>query len=125
MKKASEIIDKHFNDFKETNMQELIKIQYDRFNEAGLPPELLIMLRLEAKGGQCPTCKKEWQKIIVKNMFRQFYYFNPICRCYPICKQCERSMHRAFSMGTNKCTCEYDNSKKEKQIKQYMKNYRR
>jgi len=94
-------------------------------NEAGMPPELLILMNLEKDGGLCPLCKKPWKKVVVKNRFADNYYFDPDCRCYPKCKNCGRSMHRAWSLGINTCGCGWDNTPKKDSIESYKSQFKR
>jgi len=127
LKKASEII------FSQTlehsiikDMQQKLLYAYELGNQANLPAELLLLYKLEAAGGLCPVCKKPWQKIIVKERFGEFYYFNPTCRCYPVCKNCGHSMHRAFVMGSQICGCGYNHADNQtEQIEKYGKKYTR
>lgn len=41
---------------------------------------------LERKGGPCPVCGVEFAKVVVDNKFGKFDYYQPACRCFPVCK---------------------------------------
>lgn len=44
---------------------------------------------LERKGGPCPYCGVAFTKLDVDNKFGKFSYYQPSCRCFPVCKTVE------------------------------------
>ena len=45
-------------------------------------------IRMRIDGDACVRCGNEWKKIIAKNIFAEFEYYMPNCRCYPVCQIC-------------------------------------
>lgn len=122
MYKADELIGK-IN--KITDMQAKIQYAYDLAMEANAPPELCILIKLSKDGGKCPICKQEWRHVVVNNRFGDFDYYDPVCRCYPRCKNCGHSMYKEWAIGSTKCYCGYENAPKKDSIDKYGEVYKR
>lgn len=119
------------------DMQKLLDKQIDIANEMNFPPEFIVLLHLERDGGKCPRCGQEWKKVTVRNVYADFYYYDPACGCYGRCKLladgskgCGNSLHREAAMGIDGCTtCDRRASrevkiKAEEQVKKYMRGYK-
>ena len=52
---------------------------------AGLPDSSKVAL-MALSGGECLRCGVPWKAIKVKNEFAEFAYYQPACKCYPICR---------------------------------------
>ena len=37
-------------------------------------------------GGPCIRCGKPWAQVEVKNIFAEYKYYRPECKCYPKCR---------------------------------------
>lgn len=133
---------------KVTDMQSKLQFRIDQDMIVGLPVDLIEVETLEMNGGLCPKCGKPWRKIEVKNQFADFYYFDPDCKCYGRCSNCESSLHRekTTGMGRGECiSCGFDDDlreylvllakraeelrkrkrhKEEQSIKEYQRKYR-
>jgi len=48
----------------------------------------LTQIELEAKGGACPKCSRQWVKRQVDNIFCHFTYYETGCTCYLACYNC-------------------------------------
>lgn len=121
------------------DMQTLLKKQIGIANEMNFPAEFIVLLHLESDGGKCPRCGQDWKKIVAKNEYASFHYYDPACGCYGRCKPivdgtkvrgCGNSLHREKAMGIEGCTsCSREASKAikmkaEDQVKQYMAGYK-
>jgi ssDNA-binding Zn-finger/Zn-ribbon topoisomerase 1 len=51
------------------------------------PDPVAQAVTLERKGGPCPYCGVAFVQIDVDNRFGKFSYFQPGCRCFPVCKK--------------------------------------
>ena len=124
-KKIGELISNEIHQV--VDMQKKIQYQIDLDIAADMPEELIQLETLEKDGGFCLICGKDWQRIEVKNILADFFYYDPECKCYPRCPECKTSLHReAAVMGTvRKCsTCGHlliKEDRKLKQITEYSK----
>lgn len=64
--------------------------------------------KLESDLGKCPKCQKPWTPRIVDNIFVTFTYFEPDCRCYPVCPFCGKLLIRESEEKAEYCSnCKY------------------
>jgi len=49
---------------------------------------ILQALDLERNGGECPVCRMQWRKVVLKNAFADFTYYQPACKCFHECDRC-------------------------------------
>lgn len=66
--------------------------RYDDLRKAGAGVEELSFIELESYGGTC-NCGVGWVRVEVRNTFAQYDYYEPGCRCYVKCYECEQSLH--------------------------------
>jgi hypothetical protein len=82
------------------------------------PDPVAQAVTLERKGGPCPYCGVAFARIEVDNKFGKFSYYQPACRCFPVCKHvqlphgtvegCGRFLITEKLAGINYCTQCYD-----------------
>ena len=85
---------------------------YDAAKSISAPKEHLELIKMEATGGDCPRCGKPWKEIRVNNMFGEFVYYDPDCKCFGRCQHidygggaCRASWHREESAGITVSQC--------------------
>jgi hypothetical protein len=77
-------------------------------NPDALPRALVMQFELEAFGGICPKCGTPWIHRKVKNELVSFEYWQPSCRCYPVCCNCGNYLLYEIESGIMYCTnCKY------------------
>jgi hypothetical protein len=59
---------------------------------AGGNTQIILALELERKGGKCPICGREYQRVDVDSEYGHFIYYQPGCLCFRRCKICDRFM---------------------------------
>ena len=64
--------------------EELVEAGYQRLLDG--PDPVAQAATLERKGGPCPLCGVQFVRIEVDNKFGKFGYFQPACRCFPVCR---------------------------------------
>jgi len=72
--------------------------------------EIQQMAMLEADGGKCQKCKKEWIEITFNNVFGSGRYFKPDCQCYFKCPRCKKHLYDMYVTTRLKLanyTCHY------------------
>jgi len=79
--------------FDQAGILETQRIRYERVRSAGANKLILDLMVNEMTGGKCPHCGKPWKKIVVKNQFADYEYFDPNCECYQRCDSCGMSLH--------------------------------
>ena len=87
--------------------------RYDDLKAAGADSEILQFVEMDGYGGNCPVCRIPWVKVEVRNIYAEFDYYTPVCRCYPRCKRCEMSLHgiaiaKSNGVGVTCPRCGYD-----------------
>jgi hypothetical protein len=87
---------------------------HDRIEEVyrkrpnALPQALVTQFELEAFGGNCPKCGTAWVPRKVENELTSFEYWQPACRCYPVCWNCGNYLLYEIESGIMYCTnCQY------------------
>ena len=65
------------------------------------------MMQQELTGGKCPMCGQPWRKVETRNLFGEFTFYDPGCKCFPRCPECGKSFHRFAMPNTDaeKYTC--------------------
>ncbi len=70
-----------------------------KMQERGVPANVVAVLMVEARGGDCPRCGQPWVAKTTKNRFAEFVWYDPACRCYYRCPACHRSLHELEEAG--------------------------
>ena len=55
--------------------------------------EILAIAQLEAQGGKCIRCGREWKKIEYDNIFGKGEYYEPACDCLIKCPDCKNQLY--------------------------------
>lgn len=76
--------------------------RHDILRSQGATEGELEWLLLETVGGKCPKCKRDWRKVIVKNIYANFEYYKPACECYETCAGCGKSLYGTVPPGPEK-----------------------
>ena len=87
---------------KQARAEEIIRIHFVQMEanaEAGVPKELLELMKIEVDGGDCPQCGKPWKEVVYDNLFGKGRYFKSVCHCYPMCWNCGYQNYRQDIMG--------------------------
>jgi len=66
---------------------DLVETGYQKLLEG--PDAVAQAACLERKGGPCPYCGVEFARVDIDNKFGQFSYYQPACRCFPVCRSVE------------------------------------
>lgn len=86
--KAGELISQIVEHIDNNRMHDMQLALHTKLSNAGAGSEELAFVEQESYGGPC-RCGVEWVKVEVKNVFAQFEYYEPDCRCYPRCQRCK------------------------------------
>lgn len=93
--------------------------EYNRINSVKSIPEkdkeiickeISLLAALEAQGGKCPRCEREWEKVNFDNIFRSGEYYKPQCQCYFKCPVCKKHLYDSYvttRLKMNKYRCHY------------------
>ena len=91
----------------EVDLPGLMRIEHDSLiheHKGGfIPLELVTQIEMESFGGPCPKCGKEWAKRYIDNIYVKFEYWQPACRCYPICFNCGNYLLYEIEAGKKFC----------------------
>ena len=70
--------------------QELVELNVNRarkLHDDGFP-EVARVIGLSIDGGDCIRCGVAYTPIQVANMFAEYTYYQPSCKCWPVCWHC-------------------------------------
>jgi hypothetical protein len=69
-----------------------------------VPASELRLNQLQAEGGKCPKCGKDWNRRHYKNRLAEFDIYIPACTCYPRCPMCNRVLMVEIDERLDGCT---------------------
>jgi len=129
MKPIQKVMDEH----RVFVTEELVEMGYQRLLDG--PDAVAQGASLERHGGPCPLCGTQFARIDVDNTFGKFGYYQPACRCFPVCKKvqlphgtvegCGRFLITEKLAGIDYCTSCYSQppGTKSKPIKMHKRAY--
>ena len=65
--------------------------------------EEALLVEQDFDGGTCKQCGAPYKEVRVQNKFVEFSYWEPSCRCFPVCPICGRSLHYEGTFGPFFC----------------------